>query len=160
MAFMGGSDPDQQPNESPRASSANPERWVDEHGDCLYRYALVLVRVPEVAEDLGNVAGRRPLTREIRRTPFGAKLARRHPEKQNSRLLLQAWPGRGCKRLSFERGGESRPHRHRQRLACGRSSTGPSELKSDSGDATVRLLSAWETKSRSFPDRDRSGLKR
>ena len=52
MAFMGGSDPDQQPNESPRASSANPERWVDEHGDCLYRYALVRVRVPEVAEDL------------------------------------------------------------------------------------------------------------
>ena len=52
MAFMGGSDPDQQPNESPRASSANPERWVDEHGDCLYRYALVRVRRTEVAEDL------------------------------------------------------------------------------------------------------------
>ena len=51
MAFMGGSDPDQQPNESPRASSANPERWVDEHGD-LYRYALVRVRRTEVAEDL------------------------------------------------------------------------------------------------------------
>ena len=51
-AFMGGSDPDQQPNESPRASSANPERWVDEHGDRLYRYALVRARVPEVAEDL------------------------------------------------------------------------------------------------------------
>lgn len=30
------------------------------------------------------------------------------------------------------------------------------ELKSDSGDATVRLFSAWEAKSRSFPDRDRS----
>ena len=51
MAFMGGSDPDQQRNESPRASSANPERWVDEHGD-LYRYALVPVRRTEVAEDL------------------------------------------------------------------------------------------------------------
>ena len=37
--------------------------------------------------------------------------------------------GRGCKRLSFERGGESRAHRHRQRLACRRSSAGPSELK-------------------------------
>jgi DNA-directed RNA polymerase specialized sigma24 family protein len=52
MAFTGGSDLDQQPNESPRASSANPERWVDEHGDCLYRYALVRVRGAEVAEDL------------------------------------------------------------------------------------------------------------
>jgi RNA polymerase sigma-70 factor (ECF subfamily) len=26
--------------------------WVEEHGDCLYRYALVRVRKPEVAEDL------------------------------------------------------------------------------------------------------------
>jgi DNA-directed RNA polymerase specialized sigma24 family protein len=40
-AFMGGSDPDQ-----------DPKPWVDEHGDRLYRYALVRVRVPEVAEDL------------------------------------------------------------------------------------------------------------
>jgi len=31
---------------------ANPERWVDDHGDCLYRYALLRVRKPEVAEDL------------------------------------------------------------------------------------------------------------
>ena len=30
----------------------DPHRWVDEHGDCLYRYALVRVRTPEVAEDL------------------------------------------------------------------------------------------------------------
>jgi Sigma-70 region 2 len=159
---MGGSDPDQQPNESPRASSANPERWVDEHGDCLYRYALVRVRGAEVAEDLVQetlLAAVRSREKFGGRS-FGAKLARRHPEKQNSRLLPQAWPGRGCKRLSFERGGESRPHSHRQRLACRRSSAGPSELKSDSGDATVRLLSAWEAKSRSFPDRDRSGLKR
>jgi hypothetical protein len=36
---------------------------------------------------------RRPLTREIRRTLFGAKPPRRHPEKQNSQLLPQAWPG-------------------------------------------------------------------
>ena len=27
-------------------------RWVDDHGECLYRYALVRVRRPEVAEDL------------------------------------------------------------------------------------------------------------
>jgi RNA polymerase sigma-70 factor (TIGR02943 family) len=33
-------------------SVANPDRWVDEHGDCLYRYALLRVRRPEVAEDL------------------------------------------------------------------------------------------------------------
>jgi RNA polymerase sigma-70 factor (ECF subfamily) len=30
----------------------SPERWVDEHGDCLYRYALTRVRRTEVAEDL------------------------------------------------------------------------------------------------------------
>jgi RNA polymerase sigma-70 factor (TIGR02943 family) len=30
----------------------DPNRWVDEHGDCLYRYALLRVRTPEVAEDL------------------------------------------------------------------------------------------------------------
>jgi Sigma-70 region 2 len=29
-----------------------PERWVDEHGDCLYRYALLRVRRLEIAEDL------------------------------------------------------------------------------------------------------------
>ena len=34
------------------ASKADPNRWVDEHGDCLYRYALARVRTPEVAEDL------------------------------------------------------------------------------------------------------------
>jgi DNA-directed RNA polymerase specialized sigma24 family protein len=40
-AFMGGSDPDQ-----------DPEPWVDEHGDRLPRYALVRARMPEVAGDL------------------------------------------------------------------------------------------------------------
>lgn len=30
----------------------NPDYWVDEHGDFLYRHALVRVRKPEVAEDL------------------------------------------------------------------------------------------------------------
>ncbi len=34
------------------ASHADPDRWVDEHGDCLYRYALTRVRKEEVAEDL------------------------------------------------------------------------------------------------------------
>jgi RNA polymerase sigma-70 factor (ECF subfamily) len=30
----------------------DPDRWVDEHGDCLYRFALLRVRQEEVAEDL------------------------------------------------------------------------------------------------------------
>jgi RNA polymerase sigma-70 factor (TIGR02943 family) len=34
------------------ARPLNPERWIDEHGDCLYRYALMRVRKPESAEDL------------------------------------------------------------------------------------------------------------
>ena len=34
------------------SAGVNPERWVDDHGDCLYRYALLRVRNPEVAEDL------------------------------------------------------------------------------------------------------------
>ena len=34
------------------SSGVAPERWVDDHGDCLYRYALLRVRRPEVAEDL------------------------------------------------------------------------------------------------------------
>ena len=42
------------PAMAPRHGGAqtNPERWVDEHGDCLFRYALVRVRRREVAEDL------------------------------------------------------------------------------------------------------------
>jgi len=31
---------------------ASPERWVDDHGDCLFRYALARVRSATVAEDL------------------------------------------------------------------------------------------------------------
>jgi RNA polymerase sigma-70 factor (TIGR02943 family) len=35
------------------ATAANdPSRWVDEHGDILYRYALERVRKPDVAQDL------------------------------------------------------------------------------------------------------------
>lgn len=36
----------------PFTPAAGPESWVDEHGDCLYRYALLRVRKAEVAEDL------------------------------------------------------------------------------------------------------------
>jgi RNA polymerase sigma-70 factor, ECF subfamily len=34
------------------SGGVNPECWVDDHGDCLYRYALLRVRNHEVAEDL------------------------------------------------------------------------------------------------------------
>jgi hypothetical protein len=34
------------------SGGANPECWVDDHGDYLYRYALVPVPYPEVSEDL------------------------------------------------------------------------------------------------------------
>src|SRR5262249_23508905 len=34
------------------SAGVNPERWVDDHGDCLYRYGVVRVRNCEVAEDL------------------------------------------------------------------------------------------------------------
>ncbi len=30
----------------------DPERWVDEHGDYLYRYALTRLKNPDVAEDI------------------------------------------------------------------------------------------------------------
>ena len=33
-------------------AASDPERWVDEHGDVLYRYALERVRKPDVAQDL------------------------------------------------------------------------------------------------------------
>jgi len=33
-------------------AATDPERWVDEHADVLYRYALVRVRKPEIAQDL------------------------------------------------------------------------------------------------------------
>jgi RNA polymerase sigma-70 factor (TIGR02943 family) len=36
----------------PAPQQANPDRWVDDHGDCLYRYALIRVRNQEAAEDL------------------------------------------------------------------------------------------------------------
>jgi RNA polymerase sigma-70 factor (ECF subfamily) len=36
----------------PGRAQTNPERWVEEHGDPLFRYALVRVRRREVAEDL------------------------------------------------------------------------------------------------------------
>jgi RNA polymerase sigma-70 factor (ECF subfamily) len=36
-----------------RANSAtDPTQWVDDHGDYLYRYALVRIRISEIAEDL------------------------------------------------------------------------------------------------------------
>lgn len=42
------------PESTVRESSLpiDPETWLDEHGDCLYGFALLRVRKPEVAEDL------------------------------------------------------------------------------------------------------------
>jgi len=37
---------------APAIPATDPERWVDEHGDILYRYALERVRKPDVAQDL------------------------------------------------------------------------------------------------------------
>ena len=33
-------------------AASDPERWVDEHGNVLYRYALERVRKPDVAQDM------------------------------------------------------------------------------------------------------------
>jgi RNA polymerase sigma-70 factor (ECF subfamily) len=35
-----------------KAQMDNPEAWVDEYGDFLYRYALSRVKDPSIAEDL------------------------------------------------------------------------------------------------------------
>lgn len=43
------------PGKKPPSGTANllnPERWVDEHGDCLFRFTLMRVRSREIAEDL------------------------------------------------------------------------------------------------------------
>ena len=43
-------------NETPAtgkpAPAASPETWLAEHGDCLYRTALMRVRNPDIAADL------------------------------------------------------------------------------------------------------------
>src|SRR5947208_14125603 len=43
--------PDVQPELTATAAS-DPSRWVDDHGDVLYRYALERVRKPDIAQDL------------------------------------------------------------------------------------------------------------
>jgi RNA polymerase sigma-70 factor (ECF subfamily) len=35
----------------PSASLSDPERWVDEHGDYLFKYAMIRLRDPQKAED-------------------------------------------------------------------------------------------------------------
>ena len=47
----GVSEPDVQ-QELTAAAANDPSRWVDEHGDVRYRYGLVRVRKPEIAQDL------------------------------------------------------------------------------------------------------------
>ncbi len=39
-------------SDSPKKSTPNPATWVDEHGDVLYRFALLRVKDPHVAEDM------------------------------------------------------------------------------------------------------------
>ena len=57
MSFLPGataggvSKPDVQPELTATAAS-DPSRWVDDHGDVLYRYALERVRKPDIAQDL------------------------------------------------------------------------------------------------------------
>lgn len=38
--------------EAEQVTQTDSQRWIDEHGDYLYRFALVRVRNPDVAEDL------------------------------------------------------------------------------------------------------------
>lgn len=40
------------PQQKTSAATLDPTRWVEDHGDCLFRYALARVRAREVAEDL------------------------------------------------------------------------------------------------------------
>jgi RNA polymerase sigma-70 factor (ECF subfamily) len=39
-------------NDSPSATKPDPTTWVDAHGDVLYRFALLRVKDPDVAQDL------------------------------------------------------------------------------------------------------------
>ena len=39
-------------SDSPKKIASDPATWVDEHGDVLYRFALLRVKDPHVAEDL------------------------------------------------------------------------------------------------------------
>jgi len=81
----------------------NPERWVEGHGDCLYRYALLRVRRPEIAEDLVQetffAAVRTPV-------PFAGKSSERSwlcgiLKKQDLRSLSKARSGDSFTDLEF-----------------------------------------------------------
>src|SRR5256885_14657205 len=75
-------------------AASDPERWVDEHGDILYRYALERVRKPDIAQDLVQetfLAAVRTIDRFSWRIDR-AQLALRNPEAQNLRLLPETWP--------------------------------------------------------------------
>jgi RNA polymerase sigma-70 factor (ECF subfamily) len=39
------------PDAKPTTALSNPERWVDEHGDYLFKFALIRLRDPQKAED-------------------------------------------------------------------------------------------------------------
>jgi RNA polymerase sigma-70 factor (ECF subfamily) len=48
---MPGNQPSPNAGKAENAALSDPERWVDEHGDCLFRFALMQLRDPVRAED-------------------------------------------------------------------------------------------------------------
>ena len=73
------------------APQADPNRWVDDHGDCLFRYALLRVRIREVAEDLVQeslLAAMRQIDKFGGRS--SERLALRDFEEQGLRLFPKA----------------------------------------------------------------------
>src|SRR5260221_13452207 len=88
------------------SSNVNPDSWIEQHGDCLYRYALIRVRHPEVAEDLVQetlLAAVRTLC-EFPGNLVRAKLALWHSKEQDFRLFPEACSGGILYRFRVSRG--------------------------------------------------------
>ena len=75
---------------SESAPQADPNRWVDDHGDCLFRYALIRVRNQEVAEDLVQESMLAAMRQIEKFDLVREKLALRHSEEQCLRLFPKA----------------------------------------------------------------------
>ena len=91
------------PKIEPETNLADPERWVDEYGDYLFKHALVRLRDPVKAEDMVQEtflvalkAGETFAGKGERK-----KLAARHSEKQDLRLLSDGGPGNFFHRLGI-----------------------------------------------------------
>ena len=50
--MLGGGSEEKSSTAVAQGAGGGPECWVDEHGDVLYRYALVRLRKPDIAQDL------------------------------------------------------------------------------------------------------------